>query len=332
MQVGNNVYLYGKAGTGKSTLATKIANEFLNKELYEINCNQFTSPVEIRGGQTIDGYKDGNLVLAWENGGLLLLDELPKLDPNTAGLLNQALAKSGDKEKWKEVKGGKSEYMRLKEKLEQSDRYLGYELKEEAGRYLKMTHITITDGKGDLRRRGVGFMVIGTGNTNMKSTSTNYSGNNRQDYSLVDRFAGSFYEVNYNEGLENQLIYALPLACSRTIREFLDKDTSRVESVSIRTMLNFNRIYEQEMLRKIDSPYAIRVMEVKETDDTGQIIGLTQGKTFAQSIESFIGTLTDTVRTQLLSETNIEDLYKDETDPQVFMQEFIEKKGFSPLG
>ena len=32
--------------------------------------------------------------MAWEKGGCLILDELPKLDPNTAGLLNEALAET----------------------------------------------------------------------------------------------------------------------------------------------------------------------------------------------------------------------------------------------
>ena len=54
------------------------------------------------GGQTIDGYQKGKLEIAWSNvdengndfnGAVLCLDEMPKLDPNTAGLLNSALAK-----------------------------------------------------------------------------------------------------------------------------------------------------------------------------------------------------------------------------------------------
>ena len=57
------------------------------------------------GGQTITGYQKGRLEMAWENvdedgnkfdGAVLLLDELPKLDPNTAGILNEALASIKD--------------------------------------------------------------------------------------------------------------------------------------------------------------------------------------------------------------------------------------------
>jgi cobaltochelatase CobS len=59
-----------------------------------VNCNQWTSPIDIKGGQTITGYKEGALIEAWRDGKILILDEMPKLDANTAGLLNDALAKS----------------------------------------------------------------------------------------------------------------------------------------------------------------------------------------------------------------------------------------------
>ena len=91
--VGNNVYLVGEAGTGKTYLAEKAA-QALKREYTTINCNQWTSPREIIGGETISGAKDGKLIEAWRDGKILILDELPKLDPNTAGMINEALAKS----------------------------------------------------------------------------------------------------------------------------------------------------------------------------------------------------------------------------------------------
>jgi cobaltochelatase CobS len=319
LKVGNNVYLYGKAGTGKTTLAKKIAKIYLKKPTFTINCNQFTSPVEIRGGQTIEGYKDGNMVMAWENGGVLILDELPKLDPNTAGLLNEALALSADSPD--EVCINKEEYemfsARLKE-AEKEGRYLGYTIYEKDGKYYQMIDVTITDGKGDLRKRGKGFCVIGTGNTDMKTTSTNYSGNNRQDYSLVDRFAGSFYEIGYDIDLEKSLTYTKVYNISVAIRNFLNKDASSVEFISLRTMLNFNRIYEQEILRELKSPYAIPQIKIVDKSRGVQI----DGKTLADSVNSFIESLPEQKRIDLRKAVDVKGMLMIDTDEQEFIEEF----------
>jgi cobaltochelatase CobS len=86
-------------------MAKEIARA-IGYKVITINCNQYTSPIEIIGGQTIDGYQEGKLAIAWgaKNlginpitndpyaGALLLIDELPKLDPNTAGIMNEALS------------------------------------------------------------------------------------------------------------------------------------------------------------------------------------------------------------------------------------------------
>lgn len=322
LKVGNNVYLYGKAGTGKTTLAKNIAKIYLKRPTFTINCNQFTSPVEIRGGQTIEGYKDGNLVLAWENGGVLILDELPKLDPNTAGLLNEALALSADQPQ--EVCITKEDYEMFAERLKEAEKvkkYLGYSLYTKDGKYYQQIDVTITDGKGDLRKRGKGFCVIGTGNTDMKTTSTNYSGNNRQDYSLVDRFAGSYYEISYDVDLERSLTYDKVYNISIAIRNFLNKDASSVEFVSLRTMLNFNRIYEQEVLREIGSPYAIKQIEIIKKLPSGSSMKIT-GKTLADSINSFIDSLPEQKRIELRKQVDINGMLMMDTDEQEFINEF----------
>ncbi|MGZ4036879.1 MAG: AAA family ATPase, partial [Bacteroidia bacterium] len=95
VMLGNNVFLVGGAGTGKTfTAENLIAKAALNRPHITINCSQWTSPTEIIGGQTMDGYVEGKLIEAWKNGWVLILDELPKIDPNTAGLFNDALSKT----------------------------------------------------------------------------------------------------------------------------------------------------------------------------------------------------------------------------------------------
>ncbi|MGZ3930999.1 MAG: AAA family ATPase [Bacteroidia bacterium] len=95
VMLGNNVLLVGGAGTGKTfTAENLIAKAALNRPHITINCSQWTSPTEIIGGQTMDGYVEGKLIEAWKNGWVLILDELPKIDPNTAGLFNDALSKT----------------------------------------------------------------------------------------------------------------------------------------------------------------------------------------------------------------------------------------------
>lgn len=308
---GNNVYLYGRAGTGKTFLAKLIAENLLALRTGIINCNQFTSPINIIGGQTIEGYKQGVLSEAWEKGFCLILDELPKLDPNTAGLLNEALAQSADQETTIQV--SKEKYELFKKELDGSSKYVGYELEEKDGKYYRINHVTITDGKGDKIRKNKKFCVIATGNTDLKTLSTNFSGNNRQDYSLVDRFAGSFYKIEYDITIEKSLTYSRVYEVSIVLRQYIDSDPNSVESISLRTMLNFNRIFEQEYLRKIKSKLANPVIKIDGRDE---------GKTFQMSVESFINTLPASKRTDLYVKTDISALLSADFNMTVFIEEF----------
>ena len=174
-EAGNNVYLYGGAGTGKTYIVGEIADS-INYKLITINCNQFTSPLDILGGQTIEGYQEGRLTEAWGNlfmpeinqktgqpysGALLLLDELPKIDPNTAGLLNDGLSKIKDP------------------------------LKEKDG---KIYGPTITNGRGKaINKKNI--FIVATGKSKLNEADKDYEANFKQDLSLQDRFAGSTYEL-----------------------------------------------------------------------------------------------------------------------------------------
>ena len=178
----NNVYLYGPAGTGKTQMA-KIVADAINYKVVVINCNQFTSPIEIVGGQTIEGYQEGKLSAAWGNlnlgtnpktnspyeGALLLVDELPKLDPNTAGIMNDALSTLKDPPR-----------------LDQNGMVIPK---------------TIMNGKNEEIKLG-NLFIVGTGNTLLLRPDPNYTANFAQDASLQDRFAGSTYRVYYDYELE----------------------------------------------------------------------------------------------------------------------------------
>lgn len=306
---GNNVYLLGKAGTGKTYTAKALAESVLGQPVYQINCSQWTSPIEIRGGQTIKGYEEGQLIKAWANGGLLILDELPKLDPNTAGLLNEALADAAmqptyndgvvDESTIPTITNGRGE--KIMKGQDCTPEILGkrYDIlsdKEKAKWNSKEDFIKYYQ---QLRFR---FCVIGTGNTDMMTVGNQYSGNQKQDYSLVDRFAGSFYEIKQDEIQEQLLTYTYVYKVSNALRQFL-QDNKAPQSISLRTMLNFNRTYEQQMLNFLgNSPFADEIF--------GSDGNLIAPKTIQDSLMSFIGMLEDNLKTKLFSDQN----FKEERD------------------
>jgi hypothetical protein len=160
---GNNVYLIGEAGGGKTFTAETVAIT-LQREYVTLNCSQFTSPLEILGGQSIEGFKQGKLIDCWKNGKILILDEMPKLDANTAGLFNDALAKS--------TKTKKSE----------------------------SALINSANPDEPPIPRNDGFAVIATGNIYPNEPpAPQYRGNNQQDLSLLDRFSGSVYYTEFDK-------------------------------------------------------------------------------------------------------------------------------------
>lgn len=308
---GNNVYLTGKAGTGKTYMAEKIANEIMGQPSYVINCSQWTSPIEIRGGQTIRGYEEGLLIKAWANGGILILDELPKLDPNTAGLLNAALAKTADQPKY-----------------------------DDNGKIVDGTIPHIVNGKGEKIFKGEGypkgtkvpedirfrFGVIGTGNTDMMTVGNKYGGNQKQDYSLVDRFAGSFYTIENDPILEKSLTYPFVYRVSNAIREFLENQADAAQSISLRTMLNFNRTFEQEMLTKIQSKFADEIFDA----DGNQVAP----KTIDDSLSSFLQMMEKNLRVKLEDDSKYKEANSERAKTlaeQSFKTDFMKKYHLNPM-
>ena len=208
--LGNNIMLIGGAGTGKTYLAEKVADATVG-QTEVINCNQFTSPIEINGGQTIEGYQEGKLINAFKDGKILILDELPKLDPNTAGLLNEALAKTN---------------------LETDD-----------------PRAFIVNSRGDRYRKKQGFGVIATGNVYPNTESNAYGANNKQDLSLLDRFVGSVYEIEKNPEFEKNRILPGHLflwAVANQIRNVIEQNKFEAQ-ISIRFMETSLLAYQAEM-------------------------------------------------------------------------------------
>ena len=203
---GNNVYLIGEAGGGKTYTAEEVAKK-LKREYTIINCSQYTSPTEILGGQTIDGYKEGKLINAWRDGKILILDEMPRLDPNTAGLFNDALAKSS--------------------KTRES----------------KNAMISSTNPEEPPIPRNDNFALIGTGNIYPNTAPPKkYKANNQQDLSLLDRFSGSVYKVEYSKPIDEmtsrfKFLYEMLVGNYYEYMDAIKNNQTKPEPKGLRTVL-----------------------------------------------------------------------------------------------
>ncbi len=286
VQARNNAYLYGGAGTGKTFTAGEIA-DLLDWELITLNCNQFTSPIDIIGGQTIDGYQEGKVSMAWANeiispngdkrkvsGVVLLLDELPKLDPNTAGLLNEALAKVKD-----------------------------FKLDKVTG---ALKPPTILNGRNEKLVLG-NLMVIATGNVPLNTVEPDYEANFKQDLSLQDRFIGSTYKVFVDYEYEFNSImegFAFIWIYGTKLREkIISLNATGQAFVSIRLMMNLKETYK--VYRE--------VMDKKKFNQGNQAFDLiSEPKTIIESLETFLTLFKPAIKQAIQDdpETNLKNFEK----------------------
>ena len=87
---GENVYLYGPAGSGKNTIAEQIA-EALGVEFYYQNT--LVTKFDVSGYKNAQGeYEETPFYKAWKNGGLFFADELDNSTAEAIIALNAALA------------------------------------------------------------------------------------------------------------------------------------------------------------------------------------------------------------------------------------------------
>jgi len=252
--LGNNVMLVGGAGTGKTYLAENlIAKIALGRKHITINCSQWTSPTEIIGGQTMDGYVEGKLIEAWTNGYVLVLDELPKIDPNTAGLFNDALAKT------------------------------------------KLPNAVIFNARKESFTKHEHFACIATDNIYPDKESVSYGANNKQDLSLLDRFAGSVYFIEKNPIIEREILQ------NDMVWSICDKLRSAIEElkyeaqISLRFMLNARDSYNLEMHRN----------KTKGKDG----VKSSEGKTFKSSVDNYLSTFTEIQQKNLKEKIRYRELF-----------------------
>lgn len=276
----NNSYLYGGAGTGKTFLAEEIA-DMLGWEKITLNCNQFTSPLDILGGQTIDGYQEGKLSMAWSNvmveadgserkveGCVLILDELPKIDPNTAGILNEALAKVKDYKYDETTKTFKAP--------------------------------TIRNGKNKVLSLG-NMYVIATGNVPLNTIDPDYEANFKQDLSLQDRFIGSTYKVYVDYQFEFNGVmkgFAFIWLFLVKVRQSVERNRASGQAfVSLRLMTNVKATYVA--YRTIEDGTA--TMKGKLSNDA-----ISKPKTIVEAMENFFGLFKQASKEAILNDVDFD--------------------------
>ena len=221
----NNVYLYGIKGTGKSYMAESLAYAYNNRNPFDqgelpfvnVSCTRYTSPARFTGGQTAEGYREGAIIEAVRDNKVLILDEMPKLDPNTAGELNAPLAKL--------AQPGAVIFNGLNQPFKVPENFA-----------------VIATGNTNLRDASTAYR----GNNKQDSSLRDrFMGNMYQ--------VG--YNTKLEQALTYKEIYELCIKIREALEKVHTKDNvnplEAEDTISLRVMLNFQRTYELEMLRAV---------------------------------------------------------------------------------
>ena len=92
LSAGQNVWLVGPAGSGKTTAADKVA-EALGLRFFPLSVGPQTTKSDLVGYRDANGNYQGTIIReAFENGGLLLIDEIDAANSGVLTILNSLLA------------------------------------------------------------------------------------------------------------------------------------------------------------------------------------------------------------------------------------------------
>ena len=264
-----------------NTYTAEVVAGLLKRERVTINCSQYTSPTEIVGGQTIGGYQDGKLIDAWGNGKILILDEMPRLDANTAGLFNDALAKSSKTTPAEKAK------------------------------------INSTNPKKPPIERNNNFGLIATGNIYPnKQPPPEYRANNQQDLSLLDRFSGSVYYTAYSENLDQEIsrfkfLYDMLIGNYYDYTKAVQNKKSIPEPKGLRTVLKANNLTESAVV-SYRTLIAFRIAFEYElvralAKSQGTNVGNEEGKTLLMAFHSFLVAFDEDGKNTIINATKFTD-------------------------
>jgi cobaltochelatase CobS len=211
----------------------------------------------------------------------LLIDELPKLDPNTAGVMNDALSAVKDPE---EVVNG------------------------------KVIPKTIPNGRNE-RIPLKNFFAIATGNTLLLRPDPNYTANFAQDASLQDRFAGSTYRVFYDYEMEYEKVMTIKnkeingTLFSEVNMAFLFVFLIQFREAVDRLGYNNEAFVSARIMGNLRDTYlAFRMNELRSDPNP-------RPKTLQDGIASFMNLFTDVQQTNIKGEIPYDD-FMDTTIPE----------------